>query len=156
MRHHDFAIRPAAAAALLGLALLATGCANKVQPLYHWEGYQRQVYDYLQGGVSSPDAQLGLLQAQAEKARAGNAALPPGFRAHLGLLQLQTGRPDEARAAFLAEKQTFPESAAYMDFLIGRLEGKPGTAGKPVATPATTPSPAGSATPATATGAARP
>jgi hypothetical protein len=128
MRSISTPSRAPAAALLLGLTLLATGCATKVQPLYHWEGYQRQVYDYLQGGVSSPDAQLGLLQAQAEKARAGGAALPPGFRAHLGLLQLQTGRPDEARAAFQAEKQSFPEATAYMDFLIGRMDGKPGTA----------------------------
>ncbi|MEY4748103.1 MAG: hypothetical protein RIQ60_317 [Pseudomonadota bacterium] len=128
MRHRPVMPRAPAVALLLGLTLLASGCANKIQPLYHWEGYQRQVYDFLQGGVSSPDAQLGALQAQAEKARAGGLALPPGFRAHLGLLQLQTGRPDEARAAFVAEKLSFPESSAYMDFLIGRMDGKSGTA----------------------------
>ena len=33
------------AAAAAGLVL--AGCANAPKPLYHWEGYQRQVYQFL-------------------------------------------------------------------------------------------------------------
>lgn len=116
--------RPLLLAATMGVAMLATGCAQPVKPLYHWEGYQRQVYEYLKSDGSTPSEQLALLQAQAEKARAAGASLPPGFRAHLGLLYLKLGRPDEAREALQAEKVAFPESAQYMDFLLKGLTEK--------------------------------
>lgn len=115
--------RIASVAALGGVALL-TACAQPPKPLYHWEGYQRQVYEYLKADGSPPSEQLTVLQAQAEKARAMNAALPPGFRAHLGMLYLKTGRFDDARGAFEAEKTAFPESATYMDFLLKGLTEK--------------------------------
>lgn len=108
----------------LAIAALAAGCAQPVKPLYHWEGYQRQVYEYLKADGSTPSEQLAILQSQAEKARATGAVLPPGFRAHLGLLYLKLGRPDEARDALQAEKAAFPESAQYMDFLLKGLTEK--------------------------------
>jgi hypothetical protein len=111
-------LRTTALAAALALAGLMAGCANRPAPLYQWDNYQRQLYEHLKGESASPQEQLQALEAQAEKARAGNAALPPGFRAHMGLLYLQLGRADEARQALQAEKTAFPESAAYMDFLL--------------------------------------
>jgi hypothetical protein len=103
-------------------ALLTAGCAQAPRPLYQWDGYQRQIYDFLKAdGSSSGDEQLGQMLALAEKARGHDAALPPGFRAHLGLLQLQAGRGDEAREAFVAEKTAFPEASPYMDFLLKRM-----------------------------------
>lgn len=109
--------------ALLGVALVAalTGCATAPQPLYHWGDYQRQIYQSLNADDTSPQEQLQQLLQQAEKARAANAALPPGFRAHVGLLMLRLGRDADAAAQFQAEKQAFPESTAYMDFLLRRL-----------------------------------
>lgn len=109
-----------AAVAGIGLA----GCAAGPRPLYHWEGYQRQVYEYFKGDESSPAEQLGIMQAQAEKARASGAALPPGFRAHIALLQLRLGRYDEARQMIEAEKAAFPESAHYMDFVLKSMGDK--------------------------------
>lgn len=109
-------------AALLGLAI--SGCANKPAPLYQWEGYQRQVYEYMVGDGTTPAEQLTTLQTLAEKARAGDAALPPGFRAHVGLLHLKLGQNEDARRAFEAEKASFPESSQYMDFLLKRMKGE--------------------------------
>lgn len=100
------------------LAALLAGCAQPARPLYHWEGYQRQVYQHLKGEAANPQEQLRVLEAQAEKARAAGATLPPGFRAHMGLLYLQLGRADEAHQSLLAERAAFPESAPYMDFLL--------------------------------------
>jgi hypothetical protein len=105
-------------AAAVALAALMAGCATRPAPLYQWDNYQRQVYEHLKGEGGGAQEQLRVLEAQAEKARAGGAALPPGFRAHLGLLYLQLGRPDEARQALQAEKAAFPESGPYMDFLL--------------------------------------
>jgi len=116
--------RPVLHAAAMAVAVLAAGCAQPVKPMYHWEGYQRQVYEHLKSDGSTPSEQLAVLQAQADKARATGASLPPGFRAHLGLLYLKLGRPDEAREALQAEKVAFPESTQYMDYLLKGLTEK--------------------------------
>jgi len=107
----------------LALAVALVGCATQ-KPMYHWDGYQRQVYEYLKGDGTSPDEQLGVLQAQAEKARAAGTPLPPGFRAHIGLLHIRQGRYDEARQMLEAEKAAFPESAQYMDFVLKSMNEK--------------------------------
>jgi hypothetical protein len=111
----------------IGVALILialTGCASSTKPLYQWGSYQRQVYEYMKGDGTSPSEQLGILMAQAEKARASQEALPPGFRAHLGLVQLKLGQDEEARGLFEAEKTAFPESATYMNFLLKRMTEK--------------------------------
>jgi hypothetical protein len=116
--------RPSAwlgAVLVVAQALVLAGCAQAPRPMYHWDGYQRGVFEFLKGDGITADEQLTQMLAQAEQARGRDAALPPGFRAHLGLLQLQTGRVDEARASFIAEKTAFPEASHYMDFLLARM-----------------------------------
>lgn len=114
------------AATLIACVALVSlvGCAAPPRPLYHWEGYQRQLYEHLKGDGTTPTEQLGAMQAQAEKARAAGTALPPGFRAHLAMLQLRLGHPEEARALIEAEKAAFPESAKYMDFVLESMGEK--------------------------------
>ncbi len=106
------------------LAAVLAGCVHPPRPpLYLWDNFPRQQYDTLlrtDGGVDTE--QITQLQAQAEKARASNAALPPGFRAHLGMLQLNAGNPAEARQLWVAEKTAFPESTPYIDQLLKRLD----------------------------------
>lgn len=106
------------------VALLITACAKPPRPpLYLWDTFPRQQYDTLLRPDAGPDnAQITLLQAQAEKARAQGADLPPGFRAHLGMLHLTKGNVDEARRLWTAEKLAFPESTMYMDQLLKRLD----------------------------------
>ena len=53
-----------------------------------------------------------------DRAKAKNKPVPPGLHAQLGLLYVDTSRPDLAFQQFNAEKNQFPESAAYMDFLM--------------------------------------
>jgi hypothetical protein len=109
---------------LAGLsAALLVGCAYKGPgPLYMWEAFPKLQYEALQRGGAPADDQITALEAQAEKARAAGAALPPGFRAHLAILKLSVGNPDEARRLLLAEKTAFPESAPYMDQFLKRLD----------------------------------
>ncbi len=109
--------------AVLGCIAMLAGCAAKGPgPLYMWETFPRQQYDALLREGYSPAEQIRQLEAHAEKARGANAALPPGFRAHLGMLQLGTGNVDRARDLWTAEKAAFPESAAYMDQLLRKLD----------------------------------
>jgi hypothetical protein len=117
---------------LLGacIALLA-GCAHKAPaPLYMWETFPKMQYDTLLRPGMAPLEQVGAMEAQAEKARAAGASLPPGFRAHLGMLKLAAGDADQARQLWLAEKAAFPESTPYMDQLLKRLDA-PATKDKP-------------------------
>lgn len=102
-------------------ALLATGCATQNKGLYQWGSYESQIYAmYAEGGKSSPLEQIAALEQDLEKARAANRPLPPGFQAHLGYLYFQTGKLDQAIAAFETEKQLFPESRPYMNRLISQ------------------------------------
>jgi hypothetical protein len=105
----------AMASALLG------GCATKSEPpLYGWDGYQPQVYDYLQA-KSSPEAQIGALEQSLQQMRGKGERPPPGFQAHLGALYASAGKRQQAEQALLAEKTSFPESSVYMDFLLKNL-----------------------------------
>jgi hypothetical protein len=110
----------AAAAGIAALVALA-GCAPRKPSLYLWEGFPRQQYETLLQQDGGPQGQISLLEAQAEKARGANAALPPGFRAHLGMLYLGAGNPGRANELWTAEKLAFPESTPYMDRLLARL-----------------------------------
>lgn len=98
------------------------GCAAPPAPLYSWEGFPRQQYSFLLRDGASPLEQIAAMNAHAEKARARNASLPPGFRAHLGMLHLSVGNSEMARDFWSAEKSAFPESAQYMDSLLKKLD----------------------------------
>lgn len=116
----------------LGLlaALLLAGCAQAPKPLYMWESFPKQQYEVLLRESSDTSAQILALEAHAEKARAANEALPPGFRLHLGMLYLSLGNSASTRQLWQAEKAAFPESATYVDSLIKRLEGPKPAASK--------------------------
>lgn len=108
---------------LLGVAatLALVGCAQAPKSIYMWEAFPKQQYEVLLRGGTDMNAQVQALEAHAEKARAANAALPPGFRMHLGMLYLAAGNAGAARQTWLAEKVAFPESAPYVDSLLKRL-----------------------------------
>jgi len=99
---------------VLGCTLLA-GCSGP-KTLYQWESYQPQVYGYLKG--DSKEEQITALERDLEKIKAKNGAVPPGYHAQLGLLYSSLGKDDQMIQQFRTEKALFPESTAYMDFLM--------------------------------------
>jgi len=102
-------------------ALLLTGCATKPQPLYYWGDYQPQLYGHFMKEKSPPE-QIAKLEAGLEQARASGKSVPPGYLAHLGILHGQAERPDQMLKYFEAEKTLYPESAAYIDFLLRKVK----------------------------------
>ncbi|MBI0329590.1 DUF4810 domain-containing protein [Burkholderia plantarii] len=107
-----------AALPLVGASALLAGCAAPQPPsLYEWNGYQREVYDYLKG-EKAPQEQIDALEKALQKIRADGKRPPPGFQAQLGVLYAGAGNDEQAMQAFEAEKESFPESAPYMDLLM--------------------------------------
>ncbi|AKQ57676.1 DUF4810 domain-containing protein [Bordetella hinzii] len=106
-----------ACALVLGLS----ACAQQ-KPLYSWQSYQPSVYAYLKDDGADPTAQLAAMEKNVETARSAELALPPGFRAHMALLYLKAGQDDKAVEQFNGEKNAFPESAPFMDFLMSKKD----------------------------------
>lgn len=108
----------------LALAFLATlilsGCVTPNQ--YHWGNYEQVIYlSYKAPDKASVEAQIGFLEEDIEKARSEDKPLPPGFRAHLGVLYFQNGQSDKALELFESEKSLYPESTKLMNRFIEKL-----------------------------------
>lgn len=99
--------------------LVLAGCAQQ-KTLYQWEGYQQQVYQYLKG--EPKEQQIEVLEADLQKIKAQDGAVPPGYHAQLGLLYSSLGKDDQMVQQFQTEKALFPESATYMDFLLNNAK----------------------------------
>ena len=86
--------------------------------MYSWQSYQPSVYAYLKDAGADYAAQTLAMEKNIETARATNAELPPGFRAHLGMLYLKMGEGAKGVEQLEGEKAAFPESKPFMDFLL--------------------------------------
>ena len=93
------------------------GCSSS-QTLYSWGDYENQVYAYLNSG--NPETQLSVLERNRHRIEAGGKAIPPGFYAHLGMLYSELGDHETAISYFEEEKIRFPESAVFMNLILGR------------------------------------
>ncbi|MFL7964776.1 hypothetical protein SAMN03159488_05589 [Pseudomonas sp. NFIX10] len=103
-------------ALMLTAVATVAGCQTAPQSLYQWESYQPQVYEYFKG--EPKEAQVEALERDLQKINASGRKAPPGYHAHLGMLYLSMGKDDQMVQQFRTEKVLFPESAAYMDFLL--------------------------------------
>ncbi|OHX13922.1 DUF4810 domain-containing protein [Chromobacterium sphagni] len=108
-------------ALLAGTAVLSA-CGTAPQTLYQWEGYQPQVYSYLKSDGADAQKQIDVMELGLQKIEAKGNMPPPGYHAHLGLLYASAGKPDQMVQELQTEKKLFPESAAYMDFLLAKLK----------------------------------
>ena len=102
-------------AMVLGAGALLAGCSSP-KTLYQWESYQTQVHEYFTS--EAKEAQAEALERDLQKIMAADGKVPPGYHAQLGLLYSSLGKDDQMVQQFNTEKALFPESAAYMDFLL--------------------------------------
>ena len=117
---------------LLGavMSLSLVGCASGPQSLYSWGTYPQQTYLLLSvPEKTSPQEQIAKLEKDIEKAKAKNAAVPPGLYAHLGLLNLNLNNGQRAVEYFELERQVYPESTVLMDRLLKKMTGQTTVAG---------------------------
>ena len=108
------------AVALACLAAAAmTGCGSSI---YRWSGYEGSIAafyahrddDILVGQVKSLSTQVENSQ------RAGR--VPPGMLAHLAYFYYLNGDTTTAAEYLRAEKAAFPESAHFVDFILGQIQ----------------------------------
>jgi hypothetical protein len=119
--------RTTAKVALLALALALSlgGCANKAAPpLYGWHGFEQNLDTYFRQDRESPDTQAKRMEDDLQKIRAAGQTTPPGFMAHLGLLYGKQGDMARFQQHLEAEKRQFPESQAFVDFLLRQFKPK--------------------------------
>jgi hypothetical protein len=106
---------------ILGLAALTAGCATD-HSQYSWGRYEPILYStYTEPGKLPPEQQITMILEDMQKGNAANKPPPPGLHAYLGSLYAQVGKPEQAKAQFLAEKAEFPESSVLMDRFLSNL-----------------------------------
>lgn len=106
---------------LLALLLVA-GCKTTEQHYYHGN-YNKAVYSYFKGDDISVEEQIQLLTQVIQNAGASNKPVAPGIHAHLGMLYFEVGNQDSGFTHLEHEKNLFPESSQYIDFLIKTAKG---------------------------------
>lgn len=107
--------------ALIAAVLTLAGCATN-SALYSWGPYENQVYAHFKN--ESPEEQILILEKHAQETQANGKKLPPGYRAHLGLLYSKVGREGDFLIALEQEKVAFPESSVYIDKLLASTKSK--------------------------------
>ncbi len=109
--------------ALVATLLVLTGCANKAPPpLYGWNGYEKNLDTYFRGNRESWDTQSKRMEEDLQKMRAAGQATPPGYQAHLGLLHGKQGDLARFQQHLQAEKEQFPESETFVNFLLRKFK----------------------------------
>ena len=105
--------------------LFVSGCATN-NNLYAWGSYESQVYARFKEN-KNPQEQIQAMEKDLQTLN-GLKPIAPGFHAHLGLLYGEAGRTEDMRAQLLIEKKLFPESSAFMDFLLAKMDQRQTTA----------------------------
>ncbi|MCW2312971.1 hypothetical protein M2244_002720 [Rhodoferax antarcticus] len=72
----------------------------------------------------SATEQTQRMEEDLKKIRASGGKPPPGYNAHLGLLYGQQGDLDLFAQQMVAEKNQFPESETFVDFLLRNFKKK--------------------------------
>lgn len=102
--------------AALSVAALS-GCQS-TKPLYHYGSYQTNVYEHFKNEDSSVTEQIETLEKTISESSRNKLQVGPGLYAHLGFLYLQSGQRDTGLSYLQKEKQLYPESTQFIDFLL--------------------------------------
>ncbi|MQR02778.1 DUF4810 domain-containing protein [Glaciimonas soli] len=106
----------------VSIGLLLGGCNTAPKSTYYWGNYQEQVHQYFTSSDIDSTQQIIELEKNTQQAESSGHPLPPGYHAHLGMLYANAGKDDQSVQEYQAEKKLFPESATFMDYLLGKLK----------------------------------
>jgi len=99
--------------------ILMLGCKT-TEPMYYYGNYSEAVYSYFKADETPVSQQISILEEVIAQAQGKGRLVAPGVHAHLGMLYFERGNNDQGINHFEHEKTLFPESAAYIDFLINK------------------------------------
>jgi hypothetical protein len=106
---------------VLAFALLASvACARRPARTYAWSGYQWSAYSGNQierGGPESPKFEA-TLERIIQRSDASGRKVAPGILAEYGYLLLKRGETEAAIPYFEREAEEWPESEAFMRWVI--------------------------------------
>lgn len=106
---------------VLAAVLLLSGCASR--GLYDWGSYEASIERmYLRPERFNVANEITRLSAEVRETAAEGLHVPPGKYAHLGYLHYMSGDQAGAVRYFEAEKRAFPESAVFIDGMLGRMQ----------------------------------
>lgn len=115
--------RPMIRVAALLCATLA-GCGG-TRSLYAWGDYEESVYAVCaEPGAIDVGREVERLVQLVKASAEAKVDVAPGVHAHLGYLYSLQGDLDTATAAFLSEKELYPESAVFIDGLLARIDAR--------------------------------
>lgn len=97
--------------------LVLTGCQT-TKPLYHYGSYQSNLYQHFNQEETGVPEQIEQLELTIQQAAKKQLNVAPGIYAHLGYLYLQVGQVDTGLTYLTKEKELYPESATFIDFLL--------------------------------------
>lgn len=104
---------------------LLTGCApRKATTMYcHHHSYTKSMYFYLQNEPNY-DEQLKLMEKYFRAASESNTLPAPGAYAHMAMVYSKIGNDAEAINYLNMEKEAYPESAHYIDFILQKKKAQ--------------------------------
>jgi hypothetical protein len=102
--------------------LFLAGCKT-IDPIYYYGAYPEAMYSYFKADTTSISQQILMLEQVIEQAQGKGKPVAPGVHAHLGMLYFESGNADQGVTHFEREKALFPESTAYLDFLMKQAVG---------------------------------
>ncbi|GEK09743.1 DUF4810 domain-containing protein [Pseudoalteromonas sp. McH1-7] len=108
---------------LVVLLLVLSGCQSTT-PQYYYGSYERNVYAFFRGDMAALNEQIAELESDIARAEANQLSPAPGMYAHLGYLHLLQGDQTKGFSYFEQEKQLFPESQHYINFLMVNAQGE--------------------------------
>ena len=112
---------------LIFLAVSMTGCgANKPKPLYVWSDYVKTSTDVVTEShdEKSVAEHMAVLEKIFKESEEKGTRVAPGLYAEYAELLYQHRNKIEAKKYFILEKQTYPESAVFIDSVTTKLYGE--------------------------------
>lgn len=104
---------------ILGAMLLLAGCGEASKSLYNMGSHDVKLYEY----SKTADTKATLKELDAV-IKANPKRVPPGVYAEYGYLLLKQNESDKAVEYFKKEMAIYPESAVFMQRMIGLAGGK--------------------------------
>ena len=104
--------------------LILAACGTTTPVMYNWYGYTNTTYQYVKEGDEDSNEKLlevyqKIMDGQADTIR---QTVPPGVCADYGYMLVKGGKVEEGKALLLKEKELYPESTAFIDNILKRIE----------------------------------